>query len=104
MSNSSRDQPHNGKPTMAEIFRMFRETTIASISGLKLLLDECADLRAELVTVHTRTNGDNADARGLFSARQQSRIVELKDAALAMEALLIALPRGTNNGAGGDES
>ena len=105
MSPSSRYPPNDGTPTTAEIFRMFRETTIASISGLKLLLDECADLRAELVTVHTRTNDGAGEAHGIFSARQQSRIVELKDAAQAMEALVIALPRGTNAGAdGGDEN
>lgn len=103
MSDSSHNQPHNGDPTAAEIFRMFRETTIASISGLKLLLDECADLRAELVTVHTRTDDGNGDAHSIFSARQQSRIVELKDAAQAMEALVIALPRGANDGADGSD-
>jgi hypothetical protein len=53
MSKSSHDQPHNGKATPAEILRVFRETTIATISGLQLLLDECADLRGELVTAHT---------------------------------------------------
>ena len=100
MSTSSHDQPRDGNPTAAEIFRMFRETTIASISGLKLLLDECADLRAELVTVHTRTDG-NGDTHSIFSARQQSRIVELKEAAQAMEALVITLPRGRNDGADG---
>ena len=104
MSNSSHDQPHNGNPTTPEIFRMFRETTIASISGLKLLLDECADLRAELVTAHTRTNEGNGEAHGSFSARQQSRIVELKDAAQAMKALVLALPRGANDGGIGDEN
>lgn len=104
MSKSSHDQPVNGKPTPAEIFRVFRETTIASISGLKLLLDECADLRAELVTAHIRTNDGNGEAHGIFSARQQSRIEELKDAAKAMEALVIALPPGPNRGRIGDEN
>ena len=104
MSKSSHDQPHIGNPTTAEIFRMFRETTVASISGLKLLLEECADLRAELVTAHTRTNDGNGEAHGIFSARQQSRIVELKDAAQAMEALAIALPGGANDGRIGDEN
>lgn len=104
MSNFSHDQPHIGNPTTAEVFRMFRETTIASISGLKLLLDECADLRAELVNAHTRTNDGNGESHGIFSARQQSRIVELRDAAQAMEALVIALPRRVNDGAGGDEN
>ena len=97
MSKSSHDQPLDGKPTPAEIFRVFRETTIASISGLKLLLDECADLRTELVTIRTLANDGDGD--GVFSARQQSRIVELKDAAQAMEALVIALPRGASDGA-----
>ena len=104
MTKSSHDQPHNGKPTPAEIFRVFRETTIASISGLKLLLDECADLRAELVTAHTRTNDGNGEAHVIFSARQQSRILELRDAAKTMEALVIALPRGANDGRIGDEN
>lgn len=98
MSKSSHHQPHDGNPTPAEIFRVFRETTVASISGLKLLLDECADLRAELVTVHTLTNDGDGD--GVFTARQQSRIVELNDAAQAMKALLIALPHGAD----GDEN
>jgi hypothetical protein len=101
MSKSSHDEPHNGKPTPAEILRVFCETMIATISGLKLLLDECADLRAELVTAHTRTNDGNCETYAVFSARQQSRIVELRDAAQSMEALVIALPRGGNDGADG---
>ncbi len=40
-------------PTAAEIFRVFRNTTMASIEGLRLLLGECADLRGELVTLHS---------------------------------------------------
>lgn len=94
MPKSSRDRPDNGNPTAAEIFRIFRETTEASISGLKLLLDECADLRADLITVHGRAGTHNLDdGDGVFSARQQNRILELKEASQAMEALLIALPR-----------
>lgn len=105
MSQSSHDQPHNGKPTPAEIFRVFRKTTTASISGLKLLLEECADLRGDLITIHGRTEIENGDGDGLFSARQQSRIAELKNAAQAMEALLIALPREANTVEdGGDEN
>ena len=101
MSISSHDQPNDGLPTAAETFRMFRETTITSISALKLLLDECADLRAELVTAHTRTNDGNGEAHSISSARQQSRIAELKDVAQAIEALVIALPRGANDGRNG---
>ena len=104
MSKSSHDHPLNGKPTPAEIFRVFRETTIASISGLKLLLDECADLRAELVAAHNRTNDGNGEAHGIFSARQKSRIVELRDAAQAMEALVIELPCGANDERIGDKN
>lgn len=96
MSKSSGDHPHNGNPTPAEVFRVFRETTAASITGLKLLLDECADLRAELITVHTLSNDGDGD--GVFSARQQSRIVELKEAAQAMEALVTALPPFVSDG------
>lgn len=91
MPESSHDQPNDGNPTTAEIFRVFRETTEASISGLKLLLDECADLRADLITIHSRTETENG-GDGVFSARQQNRIVELKQASRGMEDLLIALP------------
>jgi len=99
MSKSSHDQPYNGNPTPAEIFRIFRETTAATITGLKLLLDECADLRADLVAVHHLHNDGDGD--GVFSSRQQSRILELKDAAQAMGALLIALPHRADGGADG---
>ena len=92
MPQSSPEQPGNGHPTAAEIFRVFRETTMASIEGLRLLLVECADLRADLVTVHTLHS--NGDGDGIFSARQQDRILELQEAAKAMEALLGSLPRG----------
>ena len=61
---------------------------MASISGLKLLLEECADVRAELVTI---VDGSH-DGDGKFSARQRNRILELKQAALDMEALLTSLP------------
>ena len=94
MPKPSRDQPHDGQPTAAEIFRVFRETTAASISGLRLLLDECADLRADLIMIHGRT--ENGDGDGAFSARQQNRMVELQEAAQAMEALLINLPGEAN--------
>src|SRR5262245_1452580 len=79
MPKSSADQPHDGNPTSAEIFRIFRETTEASISGLKLLLEECADVRADLITIHGRTETENG-GDGVFSARQQNRIVELRQA------------------------
>ena len=90
MSQSPSEQPHNGKPTAAEIFRVFRDTTMASIEGLRLLLGECADLRGELVTIHNlRSDGDGD---GVFSARQQNRILELQEAAKEMHALLVSLP------------
>lgn len=90
MSQSPSEQPHNDNPTAAEIFRVFRNTTMASISGLRLLLGECADLRGELVTIHNlRTDGDGD---GVFSARQQNRILELQEAAKDMQALLVSLP------------
>ena len=84
------DPPHHDNPTAAEMFRVFRETTMASISGMKLLLDECADLRGDLVTIYSRHNDGDGD--GLFSARQQSRILELREAAKAMGALFTSLP------------
>jgi hypothetical protein len=46
MPQPSQDQPDDGNPTAAEIFRVFRNTTMASLQGLRLLLGECADLRA----------------------------------------------------------
>ena len=82
------DLPDSGRPTAAEIFRVFRETTMASISGLKLLLEECADVRAELLMMVDGTH----DGDGLFSARQRNRIRELKEAAQEMETLLATLP------------
>lgn len=90
MPKSSNDQPHNGNPTPAEIFRVFRETTVASIEGLTLLLKECADLRGELVTVHSLHIDGEGD--GMFSSRQQNRILELQEAARQMQALLGSLP------------
>jgi hypothetical protein len=89
--------PNDGAPTAAEIFRVFRDTTMASISGLKLLLDECADVRAELVTI---VDGSH-DGDGKFSSRQRNRILELKEAALDMEALLASLP-GEESASEGD--
>ena len=50
-------QPADGDPTTAEIFRVFRNTTMASLEGLRLLLEECAELRAELVTIHGLHSG-----------------------------------------------
>ena len=88
MPHFSSEQSHNGNPTAAEIFRVFRNTTMASIEGLRLLLGECADLRAELVTIH----GLHGDGDRVFSARQQNRILELQEAAKDMQALLVALP------------
>ena len=90
MPKSSQEQPHDGSPTAAEIFRVFRNTTRASISGLSLLLQECADLRAELVTVHSLHSDGDGD--GVFSARQQNRILELHEAANEMEAVVACLP------------
>lgn len=91
MPQSSQDQPHDGNPTAAEIFHVFRNTTMASIEGLRLLLEECADLRADLVTVHNlHTDGDGD---GVFSARQQNRILELQASAKEMEIVLASLPR-----------
>lgn len=90
MPKLSQDQPHNGNPTPAEIFRVFQSTTMASIAGLRLLLGECADLRGELVTL--RGLHRNGDGDGVFSARQQNRILELQEAAKEMQALLVSLP------------
>jgi len=97
MPRFSQDSSHEGSPTAAEIFRVFRNTTLASIEGLRLLLGECADLRADLNTVHSLHN--NGESDGLFSARQQDRILELRKAATAMETLIDSLPREAGNGA-----
>ena len=60
-------------------------------------MGECADLRAELVTVHSlHSNGEDD---GMVSARQQDRILELQKAALAIETLLDALAREVGDGA-----
>ena len=91
MPQSPPDPLHDGSPTAAEIFRVFRNTTMASIEGLRLLLEECADLRGELVTVHSLHSDGDGD--GVFSTRQRDRIVELQEAAKEMEALLTSLPR-----------
>ena len=90
MPKSPPNEPRNGSPTPAEIFRVFRNTTMASIEGLRLLLGECADLRADLVTVHSLHSDGDGD--GVFSARQQDRILELREAAKDMQALLVSLP------------
>ena len=90
MPNSSQDQPHDSNPTAAEIFRVFRQTITASIEGLRLLLGECADLRAELVAVHNLHNRGDGD--GVFSARQQKRILELQVAANDMQAVIASFP------------
>lgn len=63
---------------------------MASIEGLRLLLEECADLRAELVTVHSLHSDSDGD--GVFSARQQGRILELQQAANEMKTLQSSLP------------
>jgi hypothetical protein len=98
MPQLSQNQPDDSNPTAAEIFRVFRNTTVASIQGLRLLLGECADLRADLVTLHRLHSGGDGD--GVFSARQQNRILELQDAANEMGALLTSLPceAGTRRG------
>ena len=82
------DQPHNGNPTPAEIFRLFRNTTLASIEALRLLLVECADL----ITVHGLQSDGDGD--GVFLGRQRGRIQELQNAALEMASLLASLPGG----------
>ena len=92
--SKSFDQPSDGNPSAAEIFRVFRTTTMASLEGLRLLLEECADLRAELVTIYG-LHGDGDD-HGVFAARQQDRILELQEAAKDMEELLAILPAGGN--------
>lgn len=91
MPKSSHDQPHDGNPTAAEIFRVFRSTTVASIHGLRLLLEECVGLRADLDTLHNLHSDGEGD--GVFSARQQKRILELQEAAKEMQALIASLPR-----------
>ncbi len=69
---------------------------MAGIEGLTLLLGECADLRADLVTVHSLHSDSDGD--GMFSARQQDRILVLQKAAMAMQTLLDALPREVVDG------
>lgn len=95
MSRCSQDGPQDGNPTAAEILRVFRNTTMGSIEGVRLLLRECADLRADLVTV---SHSLKSDGDGVFSARQQDRILELQKAGLAMETLLDALSREMGDG------
>jgi hypothetical protein len=94
------DQPPDGDPTTAEIFRVFQATTMASLEGLRLLLEECADVRADLVTIH-RLHSDGDDL-GVFSARQQARILELRGASKEMEALLASLPQEAKDGKDGN--
>lgn len=97
MPQSRQEQPHDGNPTAAAIFRVFRNTTVASIEGLTLLLEECAGLRADLDTVHSLHTDGEGD--GVFSARQQNRILDLQEAAKEMEALLASLPGKAGDGA-----
>lgn len=97
MPKSFQDQHHDGNPTAAEIFSVFRNTTMATIAGLKLLLGECADLRGELVTLHSLHS--DRDGTGVFSTRQQNRILELQEAAKDMEALLVSWPGEDDVGA-----
>ena len=92
-------QPPDGDPTAAEIFRVFQTTTMASLEGLRLLLQECADLRSELVTIHNHSDGDD----GVFSARQQGRILELQEASKDMEVLLASLLQEANGGTDGKD-
>lgn len=72
---------------------------MASIEGMRLLLEECANLRAELITIHGMHSGGDGD--GAFPARQQSRILELQGAARDMEALVASLPRESSDGQDG---
>ncbi len=78
---------------------MFRTTTRAAISGLKLLLQQCADLRAELITIVDGNHDGNGS--GSFSARQRNQIVELKQAAQAMDVLLASLADENSMSKGG---
>jgi len=89
------DQPPDGDPSAAEMFRVFQTTTMASLEGLRLLLKECADLRAELVTIHGLHG--HGDDHGVFSARQQDRILELQEAAKDMEVLVASLAQRASN-------
>jgi hypothetical protein len=69
---------------------------MASLEGLRLLLEECADLRAELVTIHSLHSDGDDD--GVFSARQESRILQLQQASKHMEAWLASLPQEASDG------
>jgi hypothetical protein len=80
-------QPDDGNPTPAEIFRVFRETIMATIGALKLLLQESANVRAELVLLA----GANQDINELFFVRQRGRIGELEQAAQEMQTLFASL-------------
>lgn len=92
MSTSQHDHSNDSNPTATEIFRVFRQTITASIEGLRLLLEECADLRAELVVVHNLHKSGDGD--GVFSARQRNRILELQEAAKNMQAVMVSFPCG----------
>lgn len=81
-------QPSDGNPTPAEIFRVFRDTTTACIEGLTLLLRECADLRADLMMIHSL----HGDSDAAFSVRQQSRMLDLQEAAKEMALVLASVP------------
>ena len=96
MPHFSPDQPQDGNLPAAKIFRVFCNTIVASIEGLTLLLGECADLRADLVTLHSLHSDGDDD--WMFSAHQQDRILKLQTAAMAMETLLDALPREMGDG------
>lgn len=63
--------------------------TTDRIEGLKLLLQECADLRADLVTVHSLHSDGEGD--GVFSARQQNRILKLQAQSAAGEMLDLSI-------------
>lgn len=101
MPKSPPNEPRNGSPTPAEIFRVFRNTTMASIEGLRLLLEECASLRAELIAVHRLHSNGDGDGHGVFSDRQQNRILQLQEAAKEMQALVASLPRRAGARQGG---
>lgn len=90
MREPDQDKRRNSNPTAAEVYRLFRNTTMASMSAVRLLLMECADLRADLITVHG-LNGDG-EGNAVFSRRQQDRILELQNAAIEMVSLLASLP------------
>lgn len=94
-------QPPNYDPSKADMFRMFRDMTVACISGLHLLLKECADLRAELITMDTHhTDGSGAE----FAARQERHMSQLEAAATDMEGLLARLPEAPHDTSASESS